>query len=52
MDKAVKKRMRQRLLPVVFLLALISIAIGVISGEAAAVWRKASVVCLECIGIG
>lgn len=34
------------------LLAALMIAGGVLSGEAAVVYRKASMICMECIGIG
>jgi hypothetical protein len=32
--------------------ALLFVAAGVVLGDAAALWRKAVFVCLECIGIG
>jgi hypothetical protein len=32
--------------------AVLFIAVGVARGDAAALWRKAIFICLECIGIG
>ena len=37
---------------ILFLLSLVFVIIGVISGETAAVWEKAVGICLSCIGIG
>lgn len=35
-----------------YILALLLLALGVYRGEPQLVWRKAAMICLECIGIG
>ncbi|MFR5000668.1 MAG: CD1871A family CXXC motif-containing protein [Slackia sp.] len=37
---------------VVFIAAIVLIVLGVAQGEVLDVWRKASLICYECIGIG
>lgn len=37
---------------VVLAVAVVLIVLGIIQGDALDVWRKASLICYECIGIG
>ena len=37
---------------VVFIAAIVLIVLGIAQGEMLDVWRKASLICYECIGIG
>lgn len=37
---------------VVLVVAIVLIVLGIVQGDALDVWRKASLICYECIGIG
>lgn len=47
-----KRRLRVPAWVVVFVAAIVLIVLGVAQGEVLGVWRKASLICYECIGIG
>lgn len=47
-----KRRFRVPAWAVVFIAAIVLIVLGVAQGEMLDVWRKASLICYECIGIG
>lgn len=47
-----KRRLRVPAWAIVLVLAAALIALGVMQGDALDVWRKASLICYECIGIG
>ena len=47
-----KRRLRVPAWVVVFVAAIVLIVLGVAQGEVLNVWRKASLICYECIGIG
>lgn len=47
-----KRRLRVPAWVVVFVAAIVLIVLGVAQGEVLDVWRKASLICYECIGIG
>lgn len=34
------------------LIGAVFLGIGIMQGQAAVIWRKATMICLECIGIG
>lgn len=36
----------------VFIIAILLLVAGIVTGQPQAVWTKASKICLECIGIG
>ena len=44
--------MRKNVWAVLFVAALAFIAIGIFRNEAAVVMRKATMICMECIGLG
>ena len=47
-----KRSLRVPAWAVVLAAAAVLIAFGVMQGDALDVWRKASLICYECIGIG
>lgn len=47
-----KRGFRMPAWAVVLAVAVALIVVGVLQGDALDVWRKASLVCYECIGIG
>lgn len=47
-----KRRSRVPVWAIVLVLAAALIALGVMQGDELDVWRKASLICYECIGIG
>lgn len=47
-----KRSLRVPAWAVVLVAAAVLIALGVMQGDAIDVWRKASLICYECIGIG
>ena len=47
-----RERTKNLLAVLLILLGLITMAVGIYRGEAADVLRKATMVCMECIGLG
>jgi len=47
-----KKKVGRILWVIALFLAVGMIVLGVINGDAAAVFKKASTICMECIGLG
>ncbi|MDR2601929.1 MAG: thioredoxin [Spirochaetaceae bacterium] len=51
-EKCVRRFFKQNKIQIIFIIfAVFFIAVGAFRGDAAALWRKASFICLECIGI-
>lgn len=50
--KSWNKIWKQNRTRLVFIVAILLIVAGIVTGQPQAVWIKASKICLECIGIG
>lgn len=48
----VKRRFRVPVWAIMLVVAAVLIVLGIAQGDGLDVWRKASLICYECIGIG